>query len=213
MLISTSKKFIFVGINKTATNSVHQALDPYRNRYVQRYYREKHRLLNRNRPAFRHMPGRKCRDLVGRRRWESYFTFTFVRNPWARTLSEYTRHRHDPSVPVVDGFRAWVRTGGNWLARKNKMKDFVTDETGECLFDFIGRIEQLEVDWESLLRTAGLPQIPLAQANPSSNRVTLSEAYDEGTAGLVYEWIKGDLEYFGYPDRPVDRLTPADSLP
>ena len=197
MLVSFRDKFVYVGINKTATTTIEAVLKPRTNRLAQKYYKVRHQRLCDNKPAFKHMPAKMARDLIGRRRWEAYFTFTFVRNPWARVLSEYTAHDHQGGS-VLEGFHSWVKNGGNWLARENNMKRFVTDEHGQCLVDFIGRVESLEQDLTSVIDRKVL-SFDLRHRNVSAQKIDLSEAFTPEIQSIVYDWIREDLEYFDYP--------------
>lgn len=204
MIVSRSKRFIFIGIQKTATTTIEAALEPYRNGPLHRYYNQKHKMVNRTNIRFKHVPAEMARRIVGASRWEHSFTFTFVRNPWARTLSEFTGHRHQPEyepyrdMSIAEGFRAWVSDGGNWLAKENSMKDFVTDENGKLIVEFVGKIENLNEDWVSVGQRIGIPTKPLNQLNRSPEKVNIRSAYDDETAATVYEWIKEDLAYFSY---------------
>lgn len=95
MIISNSKKFIFIHIHKAAGTSIHFAIDktlgwndisigstPY-GEQIQRPY---HRRFN----IQKHSPARDVMHLVGNRVWSDYFTFTFVRHPYRRVVSLYS---------------------------------------------------------------------------------------------------------------------------
>jgi hypothetical protein len=200
MIVSTKHQFVFVGINKTGTTSVEAMLSPYRSRIFQKYLRIRHRQKNHDRPAFKHLPANMARSLIGRSRWDRYFTFTFVRNPWARVLSEYSRHRHDygSNDTLKDGFTRWVLDGGNWLARENTMASFVKDENGNVIMDFVGKTESLDSDLEEICSRIGIDSPEIRYLNQSENRMCYRDIYTNETRDLVTEWVADDATLFGY---------------
>jgi len=200
MIVSRKHRLIYVGINKTATTSIESVLRPYRSRYFQKYLRIKHQMRHGRRPAFKHVPAAMARDLVGSTIWEKYFTFTFVRNPWDRVLSEFSRHRYnrESDIPMKQAFTEWVAAGGNWLARHNTMSDFVSNENGDVIVDFIGKIESLESDLAIVLDKVGVPHIEMKHLNRSDNKPHYREIYTRETREIVTQWVQKDADMFGY---------------
>lgn len=68
-MISDEFKCIFVHINKTAGSSIEVFFEEY--------------------PRAQHVVTTKCIEEYGRRKWNRYFKFSIVRNPWDRLLSWY----------------------------------------------------------------------------------------------------------------------------
>lgn len=68
-MISDEFKCIFVHINKTAGSSVEVFFEEY--------------------PRAQHVVTTKCIEEYGKRKWNKYFKFSIVRNPWDRLLSWY----------------------------------------------------------------------------------------------------------------------------
>jgi len=198
MIVSRKHQFIFLGINKTGTTSVEKALDTYKNRYFQKYLRIKHNIINKGKPAFKHNPALNAKKLVGDRVWNKYFSFTFVRNPWARTLSEYSKHRHNSELSLKDGFTEWVLAGGNWLAKENTMKSFVSDNSNNIIVDYIGKLENIESDLTKICEKIGIDPITLPHSNTTSNKQPYQEIYTDETRKIVTEWVAEDAEMFGY---------------
>src|SRR5438067_6934861 len=93
-------KCIFVEVPKTGSTSVRailgKAIKPHMNlceirRFMESYWVERGGRKNRILELLYLVLPTERRQKIGRRRFESYFKFGFVRNPWDRVVSLYER--------------------------------------------------------------------------------------------------------------------------
>jgi chondroitin 4-sulfotransferase 11 len=177
--------FSFVHINKTGGSSVEKALGL----------------------PFQHRTAVEMRALMGEKRWESRFSFAFVRNPWDKVASHYA-YRVQTNQTGLGAkqipFKEWVRlTYGDQDPHyydQPKMfmpqLNWVADEHGKLMVDMIGRYEMLAQDFarvcESLGRRAQLPHL-----KRSTNR-DHRKLYDTETIEVVGRWFDADVRAFGY---------------
>ncbi len=223
MLISDRKKFIFIHIGKNAGTSVSRALLPFatnklfwyghkalpfaKNEFV--WYAHhgwqwiKANLFNRRRFGS-HVRASHIIDVIGREKFDSYFSFAFVRNPWDRQVSYYKYMTREP--PFVDrktinriksfgSFDNYVK----WRCTRRRVrlqKDWVYSKDGELLVDFVGRYENLKEDFDKICSRIGV-SASLPRANVSNTK-PYREFYTEETRELVREAFKPDIETFGY---------------
>ena len=75
--------------------------------------------------------------------------------------------------------------------------DYVTDENGHLLVDFIGRLETFERDIREVLGRIGIELKTVPHKNRSTHR-HYSTFYTPETEMIVRERFKKDIEYFGY---------------
>ncbi len=126
MRISHRYKFVFFSNPKTGSESVRLMLDPFSEIKCVRL-RERTAEF----PFYDHILPVELREVFRERGWDfdSYYKFTFVRNPWARLVSVYAAIldrgvagrvrdvtdalsrfiRGRGVAPDVEGFRRWVR--------------------------------------------------------------------------------------------------------
>lgn len=95
-------------------------------------------------------------ELVTQEQWDNYFKFTFVRNPWDRSYSDYFWIKKD--CKVEGPFRDYLHASNNFepfLSKKNinsksyrgdhlqPQMDFFTID-GDYDMDFVGRFEHFQ---------------------------------------------------------------------
>ncbi len=159
--------------------------------------------------------------------FQSYFKFAFVRNPWARMVSFYKYLSYGVTFPefVFGDFQKKLWTEMYWFTRPQA--EFLYDNQGHLLVDFVGRFERLQDDFNEICQRVGLPPTPLPHVNKSkkhAQKVQFSlrprrflrylrhrgyrppapqfphwrDYYDEATRALVAELYRADIERFGY---------------
>jgi hypothetical protein len=132
--------------------------------------------------------------------FEEYFKFGFVRNPWDTMVSYYhflhsnqSSHRNK-KVQALDGFKQYLE----YEIKRNKyhQTQFLTDNNGELLVDYVGRFESLQDDFDKICK-----KVNVSASMPHSNKSKhkkYQEYYDEETKQMVAEHWKADIEMFGY---------------
>ena len=200
MLISESKSFLFFAFNKTASSSIEDVLRPHQSRVAYRLLQIRYQLTPApHKPVFKHVQPDVIRHMMGPKKWQSYFKFCFVRNPFARLVSLYFYHRQIPNDrhPLASqvNFEEWILAGGSGSARRS-MHDFVTDEAGNIIVDFIGQYENIERDFETICN-----RIDIVATLPHVNRsrhTHYATYYTERARREVERRFARDLEVFDY---------------
>jgi len=75
--------------------------------------------------------------------------------------------------------------------------DYIANEDGDIIVDFVGKFENLEQDINTVLKALRLESRPLPHVNKSQHR-HYSVYYTEETKNLVAERYSRDIQFFGY---------------
>ena len=196
MIISDSKKFIFIAIGGTGTHSIEDHLCQW-NRHGEDVYIGPNPLGEERRKYSKHMAAITLRARLDN--WDDYFKFSFVRNPWDRIVSACARvegevHRQG----IIDAIQKAPYRETQWQDQLARL----TDEKGEMIVDFVGRYETLQRDFDKICDRIGVPKSHLFKLN-STKHDHYSTYYDHELANMVAEIFRRDIEYFGYRLEPT----------
>ena len=158
--------------------------------------------------------------------FDRYFKFAFVRNPWDRLVSEF-RYR---GFQTSSSFREFVLRG---LPEENPYSnahrhiipqcEYIHDDSGVQLVDFIGRFENLQQDFDLICSRLGIADATLPHENPAKvlgaarsrtkgqprplqrffskgkePKLPYTSYFDDETREVVREMYAADISAFGY---------------
>lgn len=143
---------------------------------------------------YEHMPAWRVKAYIEPEIWESYFKFTFERNPWDRQVSwYYYKTKSKADRPSFDDFnsnkkRAWVEN-----------YDLYTLNNEPCM-DFIGRYENLHEDFDIALDKIGIKGlVSLPHANKSADKTDdYRKFYTQDSIEMVRSWYQPEIKLFDY---------------
>ena len=213
MLVSHTHKFVFIHIYKTAGTSVAKALAPYN---VSPHKRRTARLLKRLRAPFPptwdpglsvdHKTAIESRDRLGAETFDDFFSFSFVRNPWDWQFSLYqyvlrnadhAQHDHFLQMGSFNRYVQWLCEDEVAHRDDRCQSDFLCNEQGELMVDFVGRFESLASDFADVCQRIGI-KATLPRLNSSRDRVDYRSRCNDRSAELIAIRYASDIERFGY---------------
>lgn len=220
MFISNTHRAIFIHVPKTAGTSITNLVEPeFRwndvvlggstfGERIQLAYRDRFGL-------YKHSSALAIRNVVGEELWSSYFTFAMVRHPYTRVASFYNWkrgavNRAAPDSPVWKwpateaflqsrNFSEFIRHE-RFLASPagRPQADWVCDENGRCIVDFVGRYEELPTCIETIAARLGLGSTSLGVHNRSEPDGPSDLSRNEDDDRFLYELHRRDFDLFGY---------------
>lgn len=204
MLINEKLNYVYVHVYKVAGQSVKLALRRYDYRYLPGIRTPLAKVVELEQAyTFRtmnaHSTAAQARDFLGQEKWDSMFTFSFVRNPWDWQVSLYhfiqtNKFNYQRRMISEMTFDEYIR----WRVDEDVhlQKDFVCDRHGNQLVDFVGRLENLRDDFAFVCDRIGIT-VELPHENASRHDAWRSYYTDE-TAALIADAYRDDIETFGY---------------
>lgn len=203
MIVSNSNKYIFVHITKAAGTSIKSMLgdslewndvvlgktkkgEHFNQLYCNAYKLDKHSYAA------------DIRKVVGEEIWGNYFTFSFVRNPYARIVSLYSfienminargiekyfrnlqiykNRRHEMWQWPVTQAVLETRNFSEFIRNKNFLKargaqpqvSWILDDRGECIIDYIGKVECLNENYRDVTNKIGIENSDIEKKNVSN---------------------------------------------
>ena len=224
-IVSTSHRFLYIHIPKTAGSTVKQHLSAH-TRYcdvevggsaqaelIAPYYAERFGLR-------KHSPAMEIRQAIGEQDFEALFKFTFVRNPFTRAVSTFNFLKNTwrawTGSEIMDGFDSlealvtsdFFKTRGPDRIFEPQMRWLVGPDGRRCV-NFIGRLETLEPDMEALCRRLKLPP-PAGLSWLNASRITLGGEDVTAITAKVADAIRAryprDFASLGYSDDPERRF-------
>ena len=211
-MISNSPKFIFIHIYKTAGSSIRSSLSPW----AKQLSREKllinllaSKALNRiifkdEQILWKHAGASEYKQFLGKK-YNDFFTFSFVRNPfdWQVSLYEYIRksrghHLHNFACQV--NFKSYLKSFVSETIKTQS--EFLTDHSGKLIVNRIGKYENLNHDFSSITKELGL-SVTLPHLNRTI-RSKCKDYYDDESVDIVLRNFKKDFDLFNYPKNIPD---------
>ena len=202
-MINHKHKFIFVRVAKTASTSMlsplfkgNQGAAGYiLSEIAERYSINVRKYWDKD---FHHYPLGIIKKVVSSEIYDSYYKFGFVRNPWARAISAYKYavkwHKSRGSYnqhPELATFERWILSIKEPFHKYGEQYAYVEG----C--DFIGKIENIQEDFNIVCDKVGLPRTKLRHEN-KTNHKHYTEYYDNDTKQIISKIFSKDIEYFGY---------------
>lgn len=199
MIISHSRRFIFIKTKKTASSSMEVALGKYCSEEdvitplpeEEENYRKQHyaygarnyhppltkwkvrdflRLLKGKRVGFyNHMAAKRCQEYLPDYVWKGYYKFCFERNPFEKVIS-YIYFRHAQELDADGGSNVNAFVTDRLLKTVKRGGYGLYTSNGKVIVDRIYRYEDLEDALKDLAERLGLPEIPVLPRMKSSFR-------------------------------------------
>lgn len=212
MPISVTHRCLFVHIPKTGGTSIEHALGMFRPWHIE----DRQTLfgliqspdllaLGLKTGFLQHLSCNEIREILSAEYQDGLRTFSWIRNPWDRFLSLYSKR--DPhmlqqaSLLGLDlaslDFSSFIDAVEDFEhAHLQPQCHFITDELGKIKIDFLGRFERFSQDFSALTDMLGI-DITIAHHNQSMH-AQYRDVYSSADQLKVARRYAQDIDMFGY---------------
>lgn len=202
MLISHSYKYIYTRHQKTGSTTLLDVLPEYYMYLNQSKTREawQDEVKQKTKIDYdpHHIPLYELNKLKNINK-SNYFKFSFTRNPWDRMVSLYFYSIKYRELTSDVSFKQFI-SDLNGYAKRNATKwigAFMNSVDFNKGFDFIGKCETMQKDFDYVCEKINAPKKKLPFLN-KTNHKKYTEYYDNKTKEIVAKKYAKDIEYFGY---------------
>jgi hypothetical protein len=208
MFISFKKEFIFFHVYKTGGTSIYKSLDKYiykpnilLNKLAKIGNEEFYDNVLLNIINNGHIKAKEAQQNLPPNIFYNYFKFAFVRNPWDIQVSLYhymlknKKHFQHKMVKELGSFDRYIEWRVNNEVRLQK--DFLYDKNDNLLVDYVGKIENIENDFQIICDKLKINDVNLLHKN-KSNHKSYHKYYNEKTKTMIAQAYKDDIEVFNY---------------
>ncbi len=157
---------------------------------------------------------------VTQQEFSRFYKFSFVRNPWARLVSEYRYRNYLNHKSFKDFVMNKLPPPGRGDKYRHIMPqtEMLYDKDGNLLVDFVGKFEHLQQDFEQVCKHLGFIDSRLLHINSSDKKSrelrrkvrnflyrngenelrSYVDFYDTETREIVTRLYHGDIKNFDY---------------
>ena len=178
--------FSFIHINKTGGSSIEKALHV---------------------PLIHETALTFC-ERIGKQRWDQRFSFAIIRNPWDRAVSQFHYRQMTGQTGLGNnplGFKEWlkqvyIQRSPDYMDDKKMFltqAEWVCDEEGRIMVDYIGRFENLQESWDYICVQLQQTRTLLPHVKKST-RGNYRDYYDDESREIIEDYFRQDLKLFGY---------------
>lgn len=212
MIISPTRKFIFVHIPKTGGTALSLALegraaaDDILIGDTPKAVRRRKRVqgLKSTGRLWKHSTLADIEGVVERDAFDDFFIFTLVRNPWDRIVSYYhwlqlqDWEHYAVGLAKTVSFSEFVNDRTIQKSLSIGASHYLTDAAGRVRNAHYFRLEALDQDLSALWAHLGFDLSPIAPANRSNRKRDFRSYYSDQDAQIVSDISKQDIVQFSY---------------
>lgn len=136
---------------------------------------------------------------LGKDIYNTYFKFSFVRNPYDRVKSEFFWRQRIGDINIDTDFKKWVFNFYSKIDNDHKLPQYkyIFNDNGDKVVDFLGRVENMNIDFTKLLDTINYPKKePLLKENINKNKKNV--IIDQETKEKIIDIYNEDFKLLGY---------------
>jgi len=153
------------------------------------------------------------RFLYSEEEFQNLFKFAIVRNPYARAVSAWryltkswkiakprqviSHYSFQHFLERLPEFWENIQVYRHIATHTAPVWADVTDESGKILLDYVGRLENLEIDFQKICDYINIERVQLSKRN-TSGYYDYRKVYNKHSKSLIENYYWSDINEFGY---------------
>lgn len=207
MPLSKKHEIIFIHVPKTGGESIESLLGVFGINNTGSQQKSMEILYGRDgdaNTALQHLTSLEIKEIVGDEVYRAYFKFSFVRNPYDRLVSEYYYAKRIREIPREMSFDEFIHKvvlpNKNTHRHYRDQVDYVTNEKGEVIVDFLGKFEDFTRDLKKILDRLHIKKrfLPYVGSTQRPKAKHYSYYFNDELREVVQALYFKDFEKFGY---------------
>lgn len=212
MPVSFNKEFIFIHIPKTAGTSFEEYF--FKQGYLEKssaslwgrisdadWIRDYHFDIKHT-SYLHHLTWFQIKEIIGEEKWERFFKFSIIRNPWDRMVSLYFHHIKNYDNPFSVCYKKeYEKSFPDFLFKRKHFPKpysfFLCDQNGTLMADYLIRFENLKECSEVLVRRLNLIDFQLGHEMKSGHE-NYKKYYTAEARDLVAGKYQQDIVNFNF---------------
>jgi len=204
-IVSDKHKCIFLHVKKTGGISISTALLELMGYDTSIYHNENSEALQPSSATIhedRHCSAIQLRKMIPQK-FDDYYKFAFVRNPWDRIYSLYkhlARRGNPIEIPMTPrgGVKSFTYCLLNSDLLFHKPQTYYIMDGDKIIVDFVGRFEHLSRDFNVICdHIKAKKELPQLNRDPS-RQADYTMAYTNTTEKIIRDKYAKEIEIFGY---------------
>lgn len=200
MPLSDEQNVIFLHIPKTGGTTIRKLF------HLDKFVDENPKSI----PSPQHLTCELLRIFLGSKRYNNYYKFTFIRNPWGRLLSDFFWRKDRKGIREIGSFEDYV----DFAKLKVRYRSFYEEPFLDHFIpqvdytidaDDVFRFEAFEQGVRVLEQKLGI-ELGSIDKKPIKASDKYWEFYNKRTKAIVAEVYAEDIEMFGYEFEGENRL-------
>lgn len=153
-------------------------------------------------PSPQHLTCKLLREKLGAEKYDGYFKFTFVRNPWARLVSDYFWRQSLPRKRTVLPFAQFIRHASKVVQEECYYSEefgdhFIPQTQYTSDVDVVYRFEAFEAGVRAVAMKLNVTLDNITPKTPKAHD-SYANFYDHRTRAIIADTYEVEINEFGY---------------
>jgi hypothetical protein len=145
---------------------------------------------------YNHISSQNVISLIGREKWNDYYTFCFERNPWDRIISlYYWLNKSEPRLTIQD----FIRSNAPMRLKNGGYKNYTIDD--QVVVDKVCKFENITEELNAVRKLVGIPEpldLPRAKSKYRTDKRNYRDILAKEDRSYISKLFHDEINLMGY---------------